>query len=99
VQGGDWKWLTAIGISGGLGQLWLTEAFRRAPPSVVSPFEYTAILWAFAIDWVFWSASPSMTLVLGAGVVIASGIFVIWDERRMALDLDAEARDAAVIPP
>jgi len=80
----DWMWLAAVGVSGALGQLWLTEAFRRAPPSVVGPFEYTAILWAFGIDWIFWSAQPTRALLIGAGVVIASGIYVIVDERRMA---------------
>jgi drug/metabolite transporter (DMT)-like permease len=84
IQPGDWWWLGAIGVSGGLGQLWLTEAFRQAPPSVVGPFEYTAILWAFVIDWVFWSAAPSPSLLVGAAIVVASGIVVIVDERRMA---------------
>jgi drug/metabolite transporter (DMT)-like permease len=84
VEAGDWVWLGGIGISGALGQLWLTDAFRRAPPAVVAPFEYTSILWAFAIDWVFWSAVPSAGLLCGAAIVIASGIFVIWDERRLA---------------
>jgi drug/metabolite transporter (DMT)-like permease len=84
IQPGDWWWLGAIGVSGGLGQLWLTEAFRRAPPSVVGPFEYTAILWAFVIDWVFWSAAPSPSLLVGAAIVVASGIVVIVDERRMS---------------
>lgn len=83
IASDDWKWLATIGISGALGQFWLTDAFRRAPASVVGPFEYTAILWAFLIDWIFWSAHPSLSLVLGAGVVIASGIFVIFDEKRM----------------
>jgi drug/metabolite transporter (DMT)-like permease len=84
VQSGDWIWLAGIGIFGALGQYWLTDAFRRAPPSVVAPFEYTSILWAFAIDWIFWSATPSVSLIFGAGIVVASGIFVIWDERRLA---------------
>jgi drug/metabolite transporter (DMT)-like permease len=80
----DWIWLVAVGASGSLGQLWLTDAFRRAPASVVGPFEYTAILWAFAIDWFFWSATPTASLVLGAGIVIASGVYIILDERRLA---------------
>jgi drug/metabolite transporter (DMT)-like permease len=84
IQSGDWGWLAGIGVSGALGQLWITDAFRRAPASVVGPFEYTAILWAFAIDWIFWSASPSPSLLLGAAVVIGSGVFVILDERRLA---------------
>jgi drug/metabolite transporter (DMT)-like permease len=84
VPASDWGWLIGIGVTGALGQMWLTDAFRRAPPSVVGPFEYTAILWAFAIDWIFWSASPSLSLVIGACIVIASGIVVILDERRLA---------------
>jgi drug/metabolite transporter (DMT)-like permease len=84
VRSDDWKLLAAIGVTGGLGQLWLTEAFRRAPPSVVGPFEYTAMLWAFGIDWIFWSASPSASLLTGAAIVVGSGIVVILDERRLA---------------
>jgi drug/metabolite transporter (DMT)-like permease len=91
----DWGWLLAIGLSGALGQLWLTEAFSRAPPSVVGPFEYTAILWAFAIDWIFWSAAPTLGLILGAAIVVASGIFVIFDEHR----LSAQALNPASTPP
>src|SRR5258706_10895696 len=78
-----WGWLIGIGVTGALRQMWLTDAFRRAPPSVVGPFEYTAILWAFAIDWIFWSASPTLSLLIGACIVIASGIVVIVDERRL----------------
>jgi drug/metabolite transporter (DMT)-like permease len=84
VRSDDWIWLAAIGVFGGLGQLWLTEAFRLAPPSVVGPFEYTAMLWAFGIDWIFWSTTPSASLLSGAAIVVASGIVVILDERRLA---------------
>jgi len=84
VEPGDWPWLAAVGVSGVLGQFWLTDAFRRAPPSVVAPFEYMSILWAFAIDWIFWAAAPSLSLVVGAAVVVGSGLYVIWDERRAA---------------
>ena len=86
LQAHDWWWLAGIGISGTLGQLWITEAFSRAPPSVVGPFEYTALLWAFGIDRIFWSTSPSASLVIGAVIVVASGIFIIEDERRLAVD-------------
>ncbi len=82
LQSADWGRLAAIGVAGALGQLWLTDAFRHAPPAVVGPFEYTAMLWAFAIDWIFWSARPTAALLLGAAIVIASGTVVILDERR-----------------
>lgn len=95
VLASDWGWLVGIGVTGALGQMWLTDAFRRAPPSVVGPFEYTAILWAFAIDWIFWSASPSLSLIIGACIVVASGIVVIVDEHR----LSQIALSAASPPP
>lgn len=95
IDSADWLWLAGVGVSGGLGQLWLTEAFRRAPPSVVGPFEYTAILWAFGIDWLFWSATPSSSLLIGTAVVVASGIVVIFDERRLA----ELAMNPACLPP
>ena len=95
MESGDWLWLLGIGVSGVLGQFWVTDAFRRAPPSVVGPFEYTSILWAFAIDWIFWSAEPSLALLIGGGIVVASGTFVIWDERRA----DELALNPASPPP
>jgi drug/metabolite transporter (DMT)-like permease len=82
VPPAEWPWLGALGIAGALGQYWITDAFRRAPPAVVGPFEYTSLLWAFAIDWIFWSASPSASLLTGAAVVVACGTYVIWDEHR-----------------
>lgn len=95
VAPGDWVWLGAVGLSGALGQYWVTEAFRRAPPSVVAPFEYSSILWAFSIDWVFWSVLPSAVVVTGATIVIGCGLFIIWDERRLA----TLAETAAASPP
>jgi drug/metabolite transporter (DMT)-like permease len=84
IPQGDWGWLALVGVSGALGQYWLTDAFGRAPVSVIGPFEYTSILWAFAIDWIFWSAKPTAGLVAGAAIVIGSGIFIILDEHRLA---------------
>ncbi|HKN10621.1 MAG TPA: DMT family transporter [Pseudomonadota bacterium] len=95
IEPGDWLWLLGIGVSGVLGQFWVTDAFRRAPPSVVGPFEYTSILWAFAIDWIFWSAVPSVALLIGGGIVVVSGTFVIWDEHRA----DELALNPASPPP
>jgi drug/metabolite transporter (DMT)-like permease len=84
VAPGDWGWIALIGISGALGQYWITDAFRSAPPSVVAPFEYSAIVWAFAIDWIFWSVLPNALVITGAAIVVGCGLAIIWDERRLA---------------
>jgi drug/metabolite transporter (DMT)-like permease len=76
-----WKWLAALGLFGAIGQHLLTEAFRSAPPSIVAPFEYTALLWGIAIDWVVWSTLPATRVYVGGGIVIASGLYLIWHER------------------
>jgi drug/metabolite transporter (DMT)-like permease len=75
-----WTWLVALGVFGAVGQHLLTEAFRSAPPSVVAPFEYTALLWGVLIDWVFWSVLPATRVYVGGGIVIASGLYLIWLE-------------------
>lgn len=75
--------LAFIGLSGALGQHFITDAFRRAPPSVVAPFEYTALLWAFGLDWVFWQILPTGAVIAGGAIVIASGLYIIADERRV----------------
>jgi drug/metabolite transporter (DMT)-like permease len=76
-----WKWLAALGLFGAIGQHLLTEAFRSAPPSIVAPFEYTALLWGIAIDWVVWGVLPASRVYAGGGIVIASGLYLIWHER------------------
>lgn len=86
IQPYDWGLLAGVGVAGALGQLWITEAFSSAPPSVVAPFEYTALIWAFAIDRIVWSTSPSSTLLIGAAIVVGTGIVIIEEERRVAVD-------------
>jgi drug/metabolite transporter (DMT)-like permease len=75
-----WKLLAALGLFGAIGQSLLTEAFRSAPPSVVAPFEYTALIWGIGIDWVVWSVLPASRVYVGGGIVIASGLYLIWHE-------------------
>ncbi len=75
-----WLWLAALGVFGALGQHLLTDAFRSAPPAVVAPFEYTALLWGILIDWVAWHVLPAPRVYLGGGIVIASGLYLIWLE-------------------
>jgi drug/metabolite transporter (DMT)-like permease len=75
-----WIWLVALGGFGALGQRLLTDALRSAPPSVVAPFEYTALLWGILIDWTVWSVLPTTRVYVGGGIVIGSGLYLIWRE-------------------
>jgi drug/metabolite transporter (DMT)-like permease len=80
IRPDDWLLLAAIGLFSSIAQHLLTEAFRNAPPSVVAPFEYTALLWGIGIDRVVWGVFPSSRVYIGGGIVIASGLYLIWKE-------------------
>jgi drug/metabolite transporter (DMT)-like permease len=83
--------LAAIGLLGGLGHLVLTESYRYAPASVIAPYDYTAILFAFLLGYVMFGEVPTSLVVVGAAIVVAAGLFVLWRERRLGLK---RARDA-----
>lgn len=77
-----WPAYVLIGVSGFIGQLAITEAFRIAPGSVVAPFEYTALLWAIGFDIVLWQVFPDSRMLIGASVIMASGLYLLWQQRR-----------------
>ena len=73
--------IAGLGISGALGQYFITEAFRLAPPPVVAPLEYTALAWGMLFDWLLWATAPGLRTLVGAFIIVASGIYVINRER------------------
>ena len=75
-------WLAALGALAAVGSYLLADAFRYAPASVVAPLEYTALLWGILIDRVIWNVLPSARVCWGGAVVICSGLFLIWRERK-----------------
>jgi len=75
--------LIAIGVIGGLSHILLTESYRYAPASLVAPFDYVALLWAFFFGYVLFGEIPTYYVYAGAAIVAASGLFVIWREDRL----------------
>ncbi len=84
--------LIAAGLCGGVGQVLMTEAYRHAEASAIAPFDYANMIWIVAISYVLFADVPSLTVVVGSLIVIGSGIFVMWRERRLGiLERRAEA--------
>jgi drug/metabolite transporter (DMT)-like permease len=77
-----WAVLLAIGCFGALGHFFLIAAFARAPASVVAPFGYTQIVWMTLAGWIIFADVPGFSTVLGGAVVILSGLWLLWRERR-----------------
>jgi drug/metabolite transporter (DMT)-like permease len=93
VRRADWPWIALLGLIGAGGQFFITRAFRLAPASVIAPFEYTAMLWAVSLDFVFWSVLPSGRVYFGGGLVVTCGLYLLWRERQ--LHVRQSAADAA----
>jgi drug/metabolite transporter (DMT)-like permease len=76
-------WLIAgLGLTGAIGQHFITEAFRHAPASTIAPFEYTAMVWAIAIDFAIWRVLPDGLTLAGSAIVIGAGLYLLQRERR-----------------
>ncbi|MBM3556015.1 MAG: DMT family transporter [Alphaproteobacteria bacterium] len=72
--------LIAIGLLGGTGQILVTRSLALAPPAVVVPFDYTAMLWAAGLGWVFFDELPEAWTWAGAALVTASGLYILHRE-------------------
>ena len=81
-------WIIAgVGISGSLAQVALTEAFRRGEASLIAPLEYTALVWGVLLDVALWSVLPDGVTWIGAGIIVASGLYLL---RREKVHVEAE---------
>lgn len=80
VQAEDLWLFVVIAICGSFGITLIGQAFRMAPAAVVAPFDYTALLWATALGWLIWSETPLLSTILGALVIMASGIIIVLRE-------------------
>ena len=89
--------LFLTGIVGGMAQIMITESYRHAGASTVAPFSYTSMVWSIAIGFVFFGEVPVPVVLLGAALVIAAGLFVIFRERSLGIDRTLE-REAETPP-
>jgi drug/metabolite transporter (DMT)-like permease len=78
----DFGLFAMAGFFGSIGVLCLTHAFRMAPAAVIAPFEYTALLWATLLGYILWDELPDGITLLGASIVISSGLYIIYRETR-----------------
>lgn len=74
--------LAAIGVIGGLGQLAITGSVRLAPVSAVVPMDYSSLVWGVLFGWLLFGALPGTTTWIGAPIIIASGLYIVYREHR-----------------
>ena len=87
IRGADLWLICGVGIAGALGQYAITEAFRLGEASLIAPLEYTALVWGVLLDATLWGVLPDAVTWLGAGIIVASGLYLL---RREHVHAEAE---------
>jgi drug/metabolite transporter (DMT)-like permease len=76
----DLALLAGIGLTGGVAQYWMTQAYRFGAASVVGAFTYTAMVWAVLFGWLVWGEVPGRWVLAGSAIVIAAGLYILYRE-------------------
>jgi len=73
--------MVTTGITASVAFLLLFTAYRIASPAVVSPFEYSILLWAPLIGWIYFEEIPNLNTVIGILIIVSSGIYIFIREK------------------
>lgn len=90
-----WILVGALGILGGVGHWLFLHAYRLAPASTIAPFLYLQLLTMVAFGFAVFGDLPDLGTMAGAALIVASGVYLVHRERRLA----REMTDAAVLSP
>lgn len=71
-----------VGIFASLGHFLLILAHQRAPATTLMPFMYTQLIWMILVGYVAFGDVPDGFTLIGGVIVIASGLYLLWQERR-----------------
>jgi drug/metabolite transporter (DMT)-like permease len=75
-----WTLFLAAGACSVIAWIGLVGGYRRAPPAVLAPFEYTALVAGAIAGYLIWDELPDRWVVAGALVIIASGLYIVFRE-------------------
>ncbi len=86
-----WRWPSALdaamlfgtGLVNAIGQWFWTRALHLAPAAAVTPFYYLMLVWALVIGFAVWGEVPSVSLLVGSAIVVATGLFLFLREARL----------------
>jgi drug/metabolite transporter (DMT)-like permease len=80
--GWDWALFVSIGVLAGVGHYFLTIAYSQAPAATIAPFSYAQLLGAAALGYAVFGNFPDFWTWVGAAVIVVSGLYLGYAERR-----------------
>lgn len=78
----DLMLMMSCGVIAAAGLTLLTQAYRIGEASVVTPLEYTGLLWSVIYGWVFWRQWPTAPDWAGIAIIVGAGLYILWREAR-----------------
>jgi drug/metabolite transporter (DMT)-like permease len=77
---GAWFLFVLAGACSALAWVGIVGGYRRAPPAMLAPFEYTALIGAAIAGYLIWDEVPDIWVITGGLVIIGSGLFIVYRE-------------------
>ena len=78
--------LIGTGLSGMLAQVALTSALRFGTVASVTVMDYSGLIWSTLAGWLVWNHLPPLSTWIGAPLIVAAGLIVVWREHKLAID-------------
>ena len=72
-----WFFFVLAGLCSALAWVGIIGGYRRAPPSILAPFEYTALIGAAAAGYWIWDEVPDRWVIAGGAIIIGSGLYIV----------------------
>jgi drug/metabolite transporter (DMT)-like permease len=83
--------MVMIGVLGSTGHYFLIAGHKLAPASVLSPFVYTQLIWVIIFGYLVFGQVPNSWTIAGAAIVITSGLYLLYRERKLGKSTTSEA--------
>ena len=77
----DFSMLALVGISGGIGNLALTQAYKNAEVSIVTPLKYLSLIYGIIFGYFIWNEIPAWNTYIGAFFIIVSSLTILRREK------------------
>lgn len=75
-----WFLFVLAGLCSALAWVGIVNGYRRAPPAMLAPFEYTALVGAAVAGYLIWDEVPDIWVITGALIIVGSGLFIVKRE-------------------
>ena len=82
--------LFTISVLGSVGLLVLMGAYRVADPAVISPYEYSLLIWMILLGYLVWGDVPSFNIAIGMVLIVGAGIYMFYRERIKSESVDSD---------